>query len=188
MVVTVILRLDCIDAIAQNSLRYPTLDPHQTRIAIASQFHKQTTEHNRFSQAAGNSTVPANEVHCSHPDRPRCEAQPCTHCTVPQASCHPFRIPGLHGQPYCRKDLGGCQCGSPWCTYQMHFNPYWSYPTRPWRDQYATPIFAPPNRTDWWDVFNKIGEARLISYERTDNGYSGYAADPYGCLGASCFK
>ena len=114
--------------------------------------------------------------------------QQCTHCPDPDAACRSLRIAGFKGQPYCPRNIGGCQCGSPCCKYHISFNSYWPYPLKPRLDQYRTPLWVAPKHFDYWDLFNKLGDLKMLPYQRKDNGYSGRNADPYGCLGASYYR
>lgn len=175
----------------QTTDRYPNLQAGATHIEIAENLRTNHVPLFKGSSIAGtNSSSSTNTSHshnvgCSHAPMGH---QRCTHCPDPGSACTPRRIPGLNGQPYCPRELGGCQCGSISCKYQMTLNPYWSYPLKPAIDQHRTPLWVPPNRTDYWDLFNKIGELHMLPYKRKDNGYTGRNADCYGCLGASWYR
>ena len=175
----------------QTNDRYPNLQAGITHTEIAEDLRSNHVPLNKGNSISRkNTSSPPNTNHSADVGGSHNQVgyQKCTHCPAPGSACTPWRIPGLNSQPHCPRELGGCQCGAISCKYQMTFNPYWPYPLKPAIDQHRTPLWIPPNRTDYWDLINKIGELEMLPYKRQDNGYTGRNADCYGCLGASWYR
>ena len=120
--------------------------------------------------------------------------KPCSVCRRPVGKCncgvdHGQCGPGNHGQPYQDKEPGGYACGKNCPGKRPMFSVYWPRPFSAKRaeghshrcncDQCATRIN---------DRFDHLIKFKLIDYQRTDNGYCGPGADPYGCLGESKYQ
>ena len=100
----------------------------------------------------------------------------------------PSKIPGLHGQPYQDRELGGCCCGRKQ-NLSPGFSAYWPRPLTGLqvvnnKDNY--PFDCPgPRPRDRMDV---LANFKLFPNARCDNGYSGPYCDPFGCLGESYYR
>ena len=120
--------------------------------------------------------------------------KPCSVCRRPVGKCHCGADhgqcgPGNHGQPYQDREPGGYACGKNCPNKRPMFSVYWprpfsakhadGHPHRCNCDQCATRIN---------DRFDHLIKFKLIDYQRTDNGYCGPGADPYGCLGESKYQ
>lgn len=120
--------------------------------------------------------------------------KPCSVCRRPVGKCscgvdHGECGLGNGGQPYQAKEPGGYSCGKNCPDKRPLFSVYWprpfsakkadGHPQRCNCDQCATRIN---------DRFDHLINFKLIDYQRTDNGYCGPGADPFGCLGESKYQ
>ena len=120
--------------------------------------------------------------------------KPCSVCRRSVGKCNcgsDHRRCGLgnQGQPYQDREPGGYSCGKNCPNKRPQFSVYWpkpfsvrraeGHPHRCNCDQCATRVN---------DRFDHLINFKLIDYQRTDNGYCGPGADPYGCLGESKYQ
>lgn len=113
---------------------------------------------------------------------------PCTH-PIAVAPRSQFEIPGLFGRPYREQLPGGCVCGNAsGVTRCPDASIYWSAPASAVNQQ------RNPGLDCWWEStgrqqffapIDRLGQFSGAPFRRTDNGYCGPSADPYGCLSAS---
>ncbi len=116
--------------------------------------------------------------------------KPCHICSRPDdwKAIPLVDLPGLRGRPHIDSAMGGCSCGKR-CPG--------NHPTASWN--WSLPFSAireakHPNFSAWLDDpcrprltngYDRLGDFRLINYQRSDNGHCGPGRDPYGCLGES---
>ena len=84
---------------------------------------------------------------------------------------------------------GACRCNKKKPFKHPQFSVYWPRPFSAKLDE-AFPKAAakrsePCQEKRVVDMFDRLADFKLINYHRTDNGYCGRGADPYGCLGES---
>ncbi len=116
------------------------------------------------------------------------QRNPCTHPAQVTPRTR-FEIPGLFGRPYRDQLPGGCVCGQPsGITRSPDASVYWSAPMSSLAQQ-RNPAFH-----CWWETtgrqqafapIDSLGQFSGVAFRRTDNGYCGPSADPYGCVSAS---
>ncbi len=114
--------------------------------------------------------------------------KPCNECTQGNSDqgLGRFQWPGKNGRPYQDREPGGCECAQHGHRNHDRFSLDWSAPFSALRDSHSQaldPCHALRPRIN--DRFNHLESFKLIDYRRTDNGYCGIGADPYGCLGES---
>ena len=122
----------------------------------------------------------------AYPIDPRKPCSPCnggTHC-----GCGRCKKLGNHGKPYQERELGGCKCGKQkFPRRHPQFSVYWPRPFSAKLDernpQAAAARYNGCQSKRCVDVFDHLIDFKLVDYQRTDNGYCGPEADPYGCLG-----
>jgi len=134
-----------------------------------------------FSEYRNRETFPAD---------PR---QPCNVCTRPAAvlaDSYHNNWPGYRGMPHREEEPGGCRCGKKDAPKQDQMSVYWSRPFSAIKNDDelrdldpATGQPCPKKRLS--DRLDSLATFKLIDYQRSDNGYCGRGADPYGCLGES---
>ena len=124
-----------------------------------------------------------------YPIDPRKPSNPCTggnHC---QCSLCQSTKPGLHGRPFQPQEPGGYQCGKNCPSKRPEFSVYWPRPLSVRQQGHRSGCQCQQcgggNKKKVNDLFDGLANFRLINYQRTDNGYCGPEADPYGCLGES---
>lgn len=104
------------------------------------------------------------------------------------ASCG-GRLAGKNGKPFMDQELGGCTCQKKNPNLHPQFSLHWPRPMSARLDQrfpgQAAQRYSICQPKRWVDKFDHLSTFKLSSYLRTDNGYSGSGADPYGCLGES---
>ncbi len=117
--------------------------------------------------------------------------KPCNCCTRPasaQPRCH-CDLPGLRGRPYIGEAPGGCECNKTKPFKHPEFSVYWSRPfsAKLCGNSLHAAVRRNPSCPEKRvvDVFDRLLDFKLINYQRTDNGYCGRGADPYGYLGES---
>lgn len=142
-----------------------------------------------YMQNAADHT-PLNLDYSQYPIDPR---KPCSQCVRPCDSKTYCRcdLPGIKGRPNIDKPIGGRECGDcKNCRRDLTplTNIHWPVPRAAKRENHH-PGFSgwldDPCRPRITDIFDKLGDVRICSYRRTDNGYCGMGRDPYGCLGES---
>jgi hypothetical protein len=113
--------------------------------------------------------------------------KPCNECIRPHISeaCK-CQWPGKNGRPYQDREPGACNCSSASHKNKPNFSYNWP---APFSATLKTHLSSGSNRTSSRrrinDCFDHLVDFKLIDYQRTDNGYCGNGADPYGCLGES---
>lgn len=120
----------------------------------------------------------------SFPVDPR---KPCNVCTDPNGIREFCQIqwPGKKGRPYQEVEPGACQCSAASCKRRDNFSVNWPGPfsaicnTNSSAGATVCGSSRPQRRVE------HLASLKLIDYQRTDNGYCGPGADPYGCLGES---
>ena len=121
------------------------------------------------------------------PVDPRKPNNPCTQNG--QCQCHQCQSnrTGLHGRPYQPQEPGGYRCGKNCPSKRPEFSVYWPKPLSVKREQHGSQCQCQKcnGGRKVNDLFDGLANFRLINYQRTDNGYCGPGADPYGCLGES---
>lgn len=116
--------------------------------------------------------------------------KPCNICTRPNdwKAIPVVDLPGLRGRPHLDKPVGGCTCGKKCGDQHPMVSQHWSLPFSAIREN-KRPNFSAwledPCRPRFTNVYDRIGDFKLIPYQRKDNGYCGVGRDPYGCLGES---
>lgn len=123
--------------------------------------------------------------------------KPCSVCKRETGSCqcgcvggHQCLKPGNQGKPYQDLEPGGRNCnGHCGCRNRPEFSVYWPKPFSAKRANNqcnqcgcgckACEGTGPKVN----DLFDHLADFKLIKYQRTDNGYCGPNADPWGCLG-----
>lgn len=118
--------------------------------------------------------------------------KPCNVCTHPPSVPNRFNLPGLHGLPYQPKEPGGCRCGKKHAPKFAAASVYWSRPFSALGHHESssdclTP-YGPMPEKRLTDLLDPLASFKLIPYQRTDNGYCGRGADPFGCLGESRYR
>lgn len=120
--------------------------------------------------------------------------KPCSVCRRPLGTCncgveHGQCGPGNHGQPFQEKEPGGYACGKNCPDKRPMFSVYWPRPFSARRaERHPHPCGCDQCRTRINDRFDHLIDFKLIDYQRTDNGYEGHGADPFGCLGESKYQ
>lgn len=117
--------------------------------------------------------------------------KPCNRCTRP-AAAQPIcacNLPGLKGRPHIDVEPGACQCNKTKPFKHPAYSAYWPRPFSAKLDERfpkkAAKRDEPCQEKRVVDMFDRLADFKLINYQRTDNGYCGRGADPYGCLGES---
>ena len=125
-----------------------------------------------------------------YPIDPRKPNWPCGGGNCQQGcQCQRCLTLGNQGRPYHEKALGGCKCDS--CKPNKHpnFSVHWPRPFSAKLDAHhpeaANARYAACQPKRIVDVFDGLSTFKLSNYKRTDNGYCGPGADPYGCVGES---
>jgi hypothetical protein len=120
----------------------------------------------------------------SHPIDPR---KPCIECIQPknQRCFKHLDWPGKDGQPYQERERGGCECSAASCKSKPNFSLNWPAPFSAALETHLSQVSGHTPRKRINDRFDHLANFKLINYHRTDNGYCGVGADPYGCLGES---
>lgn len=115
--------------------------------------------------------------------------KPCNRCARPVATQPLFacNLPGLKGRPYIDVEPGACQCNKKKPFKHPEYSVFWPRPFSAKLDgcfpNAAAKRNGPCQQKCVVDVFDRLADFKLINYHRTDNGYCGRGADPYGCLG-----
>jgi len=122
------------------------------------------------------------------PADPRKPCNSCTHPAASQPRCN-CNLPGINGRPYQETEPGNCQCGEKHPAKHPEFSVHWPRPFSAKLDERnparAQSRYSGRPQKRIVDVFNPLSTFKLSGYKRTDNGYCGPGADPYGCLGES---
>ncbi len=124
-----------------------------------------------------------------YPIDPRKPNNPCTKGPNCGCGCRHSGKYGIKGRPYQPRELGGETCGDRCPSKRPQFSVYWPRPLSAKLDERdpdrAAARYSGCPEKRLVDVFDRLANFRLIDYQRTDNGYCGPEADPYGCLGES---
>ena len=144
-------------------------------------------------QKAKQQPVLNNEIYRDqslYPIDPRKPNWPCGGGNCKQGcQCKSCLALGNGGRPYHEKALGGCKCDS--CKPNKHpnFSVHWPRPFSAKLDAHhpeaAAARYAACQPKRIVDIFDGLSTFKLSGYKRTDNGYCGPGADPYGCVGES---
>lgn len=124
------------------------------------------------------------------PIDPRKPNSPCTKSGGCQCSVCQSTRTGLHGRPHQPQEPGGYQCGKNCPHKRPEFSVYWPKPLSVRQQEHRSSPDCQCQQCGGGkrkvnDLFDGLVNFRLINYQRTDNGYCGPGADPYGCLGES---
>lgn len=120
-----------------------------------------------------------------YPIDPRKPVSPCTQ----GCGCERCRLLGNAGRPYRETPDGGCLCNKRQPPRKSDFSVYWPRPFSARLDERhpekAAARYSACPKKRIVDIFDPLSTFKLSGYQRTDNGYCGVGADPYGCLGES---
>ena len=124
-----------------------------------------------------------------YPLDPRKPNNPCTKGPDCGCGCHGGIEYGFKGRPFKPREPGGYRCGKKCPNKHPQYSIYWPRPLSSKLDECfpnkAAARYSGCQKKKLIDCFDKLANFRLIDYNRTDNGYCGVGADPYGCLGES---
>ncbi|MFK7765779.1 MAG: hypothetical protein AB8B55_00960 [Mariniblastus sp.] len=116
--------------------------------------------------------------------------KPCNNCVRPYGNCAKCNcdLPGVKGQPYMDQEPGGCKCEKKNPARKPDFSVYWPRPfsaRQEARQSESCGVNSGCPKKHLNDIFDPLSTFKLSKFKRTDNGYCGSGADPYGCLGES---
>jgi hypothetical protein len=121
--------------------------------------------------------------------------KPCSVCKRQLANCRcgcqrQHCAIGNEGMPWRDTEPGGRSCGKKCCKDKRpEFSVYWPKPLSARRENReadcASCGHAKCRCRKINDLFDHLVNFKLVDYQRSDNGYCGPGADPYGCLGES---